>query len=279
MSDSQDGGLRDLLRAEHELLGAVFDDLGLVDRYDETDVELDALLAGCALTDLSGSPALLLAGGPAPDFAHAALAGRALAVGECAHEAVLSGDGSLVGAPLVARTGDAEYVLWDLSPRAEAAFSWLRFIAGIEQGGVRPFAGLKASDASDQLATLLLAGPAASAVLKDYLHGGDELPKRGQAASLMLDRMGCLVLGLPWGDSAWLVCVGARYARVLWRSLLSFNVTTPVGRAALSIWTRRELGWYDWLDGEDRVVRSADELRKVGLVRAGSDFVGARGLA
>lgn len=270
-----------LLHAEHELLGASFERAGeglrVVASYTAPDAEADAFTSGAALADLTGLPSLLISGAPAQSLAELAFAGRRLAVGESAQEALLSGDGSLLAAPLLARTGDQEYVAWDLTARAETGFAWVTFLSGIEQNGKAPFAGVEASDISTQLLPLLLAGPAADSVLTDYLHG-QALPAAGQVASLALDRIQSLVVGLPDAPHAWLLLVPPQMARVFWRSFLSFPVVAPVGRRAVDAWLSREYDWYRVVQGPDKLALGRDRLAGLGLVREDAGFVGARGL-
>lgn len=275
--------LADLLRAEHELLGAAFvrsdlRDFEYVARYQELEPEVDAFTSGAALADLTGLASILVSGQPAEALATMAFAGRKLGVGEVSFEGVISGDGSLLGAPLLARTGDREFVALELSDRAETVYSWLGFLAAIQQGDQAPFSGVETTDMSTRLVPLLMAGPGAPTVLLDYIHQGT-LPDAGQATTLMLDSIHCLAIGLPVQTSAWLMLVPPQAARILWRSFLSFPIVTPVGRQAVDAWLERELAWYALVRGTDRIELPARELRSYGLVRSGSDFVGARSLA
>ena len=57
------------------------------------------------------------------------------------------------------------------------------------------------------------------------------------------------------------------------------QLATPVGRQAVGAWLARQLAWYALLSGTDGIKLPARELRSYGLVRPGSDFVGARSLA
>ena len=271
--------LADLLRAEHELLGAAFvrsdlRDFEYVARYQELEPEVDAFTSGAALADLTGLASILVSGQPAEALATMAFAGRKLGVGEVSFEGVISGDGSLLGAPLLAR----EFVALELSDRAETVYSWLGFLAAIQQGDQAPFSGVETTDMSTRLVPLLMAGPGAPTVLLDYIHQGT-LPDAGQATTLMLDSIHCLAIGLPVQTSAWLMLVPPQAARILWRSFLSFPIVTPVGRQAVDAWLERELAWYALVRGTDRIELPARELRSYGLVRSGSDFVGARSLA
>lgn len=272
-----------LLHGEHVLLGASFlpsERTGVlgVDSY-PCDAEFDATKT--ALCDLTGSTYLLAHGADARRFAELALAGSRLAVGEASFEAVLSGDASLIGAPLVARTGDGEYVVLDASPAAEGVGAWLEFLSAASEGERRAFDDLKVEDAVHLLVPLVLLGPGASEILRDYLGDGVSLPRPGTACQLMLDAIGVVVVafGDGLGSTGYLVLVPPARARVLWRSLLSFEAVCPVGRGALSRLLGRGLPWHGVLDGSGPASVDGATLRSWGLLRDGADFVGGRSLA
>lgn len=273
----------DILAAEHALLGSVAAPEGQVPHVQSYGLgpgERVAHREGVALVDLSGMSAHLMNGAASPSFVSAAFAGPHLSVGECAFEAVLLGDGSIASVALLARSGDAEYVCWDLSARADVLAGWLSFLSSVEQGGVSPFAGVTLEDVEKHLVPLLLWGPQAPAVLADYL-GSQTLPGRGSVAHLMLDRIGCLVVTPDLGDTpAYLVLVPPRVARVLWRSFLSFPVVTPMGRTAFMEGLEDALPWFaEVAEVQDKLAISSKKLSEWGLVRDDGTFVGARGLA
>jgi len=276
--------IRTILHDEHLLLGAVMGE-GACGR--SVPLSYPVVSAGersfgeALLCDLTGHGSLLLSGASAPSFVSAAFAGRVLAVGEVAFEAVLTGDGAVVSIVLLARTGDAEYACWDLSGKGDALHAWLGFLARVEEGGVRAFPDLALEDAAEALVPLLLWGPEATNVLSDYL--GTQLPPApGTIANRNLDAIGCLVATLPEvGECGYLVLVPPRYARVLWRSFLSFPVVTPMGRRELVFAVSGlfpQLGGDAFVEGK-RAVCPRDALVEAGLVRAEQTFVGARGLA
>ena len=235
---------------------------------------------GALLCDLTGHGSLLMSGPSSPQFVAAAFAGRLLAIGEVSLEAVLTGDGALVSVALLARTGDAEYACWDLTGTGDALHAWLSFLSNVEQGGSRVFPELSIEDASEALVPLLLWGNYASTVLSDYT-ANQAIPAAGTIASLNLDAIGCLVAAPRLGaEPAFLVLVPPRYARVLWRSFLSFPAVMPVGKLDLVSYVASlypQLG--DLSVSGQRVVVSGAALAEAGLIREERNFVGARGLS
>nr|WP_314638297.1 aminomethyl transferase family protein [uncultured Olsenella sp.] len=275
--------LQSELHEEHLLLGASFPEgeaplLGPVSYV--TEGADDPFRGGCALCDLTGTLVLLASGGPASSWAQAAFAGDGLAVGECSFQPALLGDGSLASIPLLGRTGDDEYAIWDLSPRSQTLSAWLSFLANVEQGGYKPYEGLGTEDVTDRLVPLALWGDSAEAVLRDYLPGEDTLPAAGRLGELLLDgRIGCLIARLPLaGEDCFLLMVPPTLVRRLWRSLLSFGSVTPVGHGRVVSRLGELLPWSRWLSQTDRVAPTEGELEGQGLLRASGDFVGARGL-
>lgn len=272
------------LYQEHLYLGGnfgegVFPSLEMPQRYGTGEKEGAAFVEGAALADLSGTHSVLVSGTPARAFAEAAFAGRELAVGECAFEAVLGGNGILMSVPLLARTGDAEYVLWDASERFELLSGWIGFLAGVSQDDFAPYAGLEQEDVTGRLVPLLLWGPAAPHVLGDYLAAGESLPTEGHVRDLRLDSISAIVAALPVPDGrCYLVLVPPAYAPTIWRSFLSFNEVSPVGERALVARAQGELGWLGWVEDTDRVKPTRAELQRWGLARHAGNFVGARAL-
>lgn len=271
------------LYTEHLLLGATFEESRVVGHYHaEPGAEgvWSRLHKGAVLCDVSDALVLLLAGGPATSFAEAAFAGRRLRVGECAFEAALTGDGSVASVPLLARTGQAEYVCGDLSVRSDVLEAWLGFLGSVSNDGVTPFEGLEQEDASGTHAALLLWGRASTDVLVDYVGSWTDLPALGHVTSCMLDRLPCFVLRPDLGrEPAYVVLVPPAHAIALWRSLLSFTQVAPLGRTSLRSLLHRTLPWTAQMKAGDAICMSASELKRAGLVRGDATYVGARGLA
>lgn len=272
-----------LLREEHEYLGArlrTVDALERVDGYLDSAAEREGLSSGAGLVDMAGTASWLLSGEVSEGFAGAAFAGRRLGVGKCAFESTLLGDGSVASVVLLARTGTGEYVCWDGGSRAQVLDGWLSFLSSIEQGGVRPFAGLSIEDASESLAPLVLWGPRSRVVLGDYLAEGVTLPEAGQVVDLRLDSIPALVVCPPIDSgNCLMLLVPPGFVRVLWRSLLSFATVVPVGMDALEERVRACLPWYGTVCATiDKLWLAASELGEWGLMREGEDYVGARGI-
>lgn len=272
-----------ILHDEHLLLGAKMGE-GAFGRFVPLTYPSagtgEHLLEGAALFDLAGHGSLLFSGASAPSFVDAAFAGKVLEIGQVSLEAVLTGDGALVSVALLARTGDAEYACWDVSGRGDALHAWLSFLSMVEQGGTRAFPDLTIEDASEALVPLLLWGDAATAVISDYL-GDQALPDAGTVRNLNLDALGCLVATPRLNASpSFLVLVPPPYARVLWRSFLSFPVVVPCGRDELLELVSDALPSFEGaLQEQGRVTTSQDVLESAGLIRKEPTFVGARGLS
>lgn len=273
------------LYQEHVYLGATFapSDEGDVMRVASYPSEKGSFDPEAAyLCDLTGSTYELISGDASQSLAEAFFCGKKLAVGECAWEASLTAEGALTSVPLVARTGGAEYVLLDPSPRGDVASAWLGFISSIEQGGYAPYAEAKVEEATDMLTPLLLAGHAARTVLADYVGHPRDLATAGSVRNVRLDRIATVMIGLRLPGvpdmPAYVLLVPAAQATTLWRSFLSFSVVEPVGFGALGRAIRSLTPWGDDLYEKDQVKPGAEQLLSAGLLRAERDFVGARGL-
>ncbi|MDM8270996.1 hypothetical protein [Thermophilibacter provencensis] len=278
-----------VLHGEHVLLGATFepgfDDLLAVCSYacekDDAVFFEGAEKDGALLCDLTGCAYVLVSGDGAGALVGTALCGDELAVGSAAFEGVLTGDGSLISTPLAVRTGDREIVLVDPSCHGEALVGWLSFLAGAEQGGVRPFAGTLVEPASEMLVALLLAGPAAERVLADYVSSPARLPRPAEVLQAHLDAIPAVLVGIPGADElprGYLVLVPPARARALWRSLLSFGEISPVGHETLRRILCDTVPWGGFLATASPAHVSAGNLKRWHLLREGADFIGARGL-
>ncbi len=274
------------LYQEHVFLGASFESSldesrQVVNAYAAEKDAIAAMGKGCVLADLTGSTYQLVSGADAATMAQAAFCGKRLAVGECAFEPALGGDGCLMSIPLVVRCGDTEHVVVDLSTRGAIAQAWLGFLATAEEGGVRPFGNTSIEDATSMLTPLLLMGSLGGHVLADYLHG-QALPRPGQVASISLDAISAVVACAPLATSgicAYFLFVPPAKARVLWRSFLSFEEVTPVGLPGAKRALFSALPFSDLCEKNDKVMVSGDQLQALGLMRADGGFIGQGALA
>ena len=271
------------LYQEHLLLGALFGELeaflAAPLHYGNPQAERESFAEGCALSDLTGMTSILVTGEGAESFIATACACEALAVGSCSFGAVVTGDGSIASVPLVARTGNNEYLVLDPSERGLMLQPWLQFLANIEQNGFKPFASVKVEDATDALVPLLLWGPQARAILADYVPTIDALPEAGHIRNVRLDRIECLVACLPLADEeAYVVFAPPAMARTLWRSFLSFGSVAPVGIHQLGSKARASMPWMKRVLSQDRFEATLEELLEWELARAERTFVGARAL-
>lgn len=267
------------LYEEHLLLGALMEELeefGLVvpASYPGEAPELDG--SATLLSDLTGLPYALMSGSDAATVIEMACAGKELAVGECAFEAVLFGDGRLLAAPFVLRTGAGEYCLIDLSGKDDACMEWLLALSRMKQGSERIFEDVEIEDATEMLVPLLLAGPEARMVLNDYLSEGANLPEPGEVRSLALDRIQALVACVDGLEDTFIVLVPPTRSRVLWRSFLSFSCVYPIGFLTLRNLFELRLPWFDLLGSEEPL--KASQLAAHKLIRPNGQFVGMRGL-
>lgn len=267
------------LYGEHLVLGATFGEDAVVASYAH-EASGDVLESYQAtLCDLTHMQVLYFAGPDAPSFAHAAFAQTPLAVGSCGFGAVLTGDGNVASVPLLARTGNQEYVALDPSRRADVLSAWLSFLSNVSSDGYAPYANMQTQDATATHVVLLLEGPAAPRVLEDYL-GDQHLPKTGRVASVLLDRIPCIVLNTGNGDRpAFILMVPPHAAVALWRSFLSFTEVTPIGTDAFTRMTTQRHPWYNKLnEANGSLSLPAKDLMQWGLVRNTDDYVGARAL-
>ena len=272
------------LYEEHLLLGATFErtELGALRTvaYGASSPVAESLEDGTLLADATGMRMLLASGDPVAAFGEAAFAAEPLAVGHAGFSPVFLGDGAVASIPLAARTGDHELLAFDASPRAGGLSAWLTFVASIEQNGFRPYEGLEVQDVSRDLVPLVLWGNDAPRVLGDYVGGDSSLPRADHVANLMLDgRIPVVACAVSLGGAPlYVLLVPPSFARVLWRSLLSFTGVRPTGLAELCDAASASAPWLDALQKPDRVRFERADLLEWGLIRPSADFIGGRAL-
>ena len=132
------------------------------------------------------------------------------------------------------------------------------------------------------LVPLLLCGAKARDVLADYVKSPSDLPRPGRVTQIKLDSILCVVAAAPLphaGVDAFLVFVSPAQATILWRSFLSFQEVSPAGTVILDQLVRQGLPWGEAASSLGRVEPGQEALSGWGLLRPGSDFIGARALS
>ena len=107
-------------------------------------------------------------------------------------------------------------------------------------------------------------------------------PATARVAQIKLDSILCVVAAAPLphaGVDAFLVFVSPAQATILWRSFLSFQEVSPAGTVILDQLVRQGLPWGEDASSLGRVEPSQETLSGWGLLRPGSDFIGARALS
>ncbi len=272
-----------VLEGEHLLLGGTMepDAQGRPEAawYGDGAGEPAAFREGCALADVGGLVATCISGDAADAFVSAVFTCYVPAPGRLAGALSLMGDGRVVAPVFLAGLAPKEFCVWCPAELAAGLGEWMRGIAAVESDGVAPYASVGFSHGAPLSTTLMLAGPEAADVLGDYLSAGASLPEPGTLANVRLDAIDTVVMRPEVGSFApYLVVVPDASARVLWRSLLSFQAVAPVGTSA--VWGRvaeEAPGLVDFLD-EPMERRLPADLGLQGLLRPGGDFIGARAL-
>ena len=282
---TENSGFETPLLNEHMLLGAILEngEKGFASKavvYGDGTAERDALRDGCGVADLSYLRMMLIGGDAAEPFFSATVACELPAVGECRFGAILAGDAAVIATPLVVRTGDHEFLLLEGQDRWPAMDAWLRWVADLEQDGVRPYAGVSVSEVTGSLVPLLLHGPTAGEVLGDYLKGNGGLPQGGICSQALLDERIPAIIVCPGfsKEPSYLAFVPNKNAVVIWRSLMSFGSVAPVGSSAVEGLAGRTLGWARLMRGADRVTLPTEALYRWDLARKSGGFIGARSL-
>lgn len=271
------------LLEELALLGAVVEDdaLGRPEAvyFGDGAAEPRAFDGGCALADMGGIAALYISGEGAQEFCSTVFTAEPPAAGDLAWSLVLMGDGTVMAPVLLAGTAPGEWCAWTAPETAEGLSAWLEGIRSIEQDGVAPYASVEMGPGAPFSTMLMLAGPEAQAVLRDYVPADAELPAPGTIANVTLDAIPTVMLRpVLGGDAPWLALVPDPKVRVLWRSFLSFETVSPVGSSA--VWGRIERACpraVAFLDDPRPGVKPAD-LGLEGLLRPEGGFIGARAL-
>ncbi len=272
------------LQPEHELLGAhINPELQIVENYGDLSAELEALKESQAVVDLHGCRMLLVEGSAAEHFMQCAMATQALFVGQNAFSAVFDSDGRLLGCPLVIRTGDHEYLLFDKGIQFENILDWLQALSQAKQAGQLLFNSVSVEEKTGVLYPLALCGPGAKDILNDYLQDTSALQYPGMTTALKLDQIESIASRLALEYPVYFLLVPPTMARILFRSFLSFKELQTAGIQAL---TEHLAGgecsflklFCEPQEGEEAPVFELEVFIKRGLVRQEPTYLGARAL-
>lgn len=236
------------------------------------------------LMDMDGYEFSYVHGPAATSFISCASASPLPAISQLAPAALLSGTGSLLSLPFIARTQADEYLVFDYSPRAATTFSWLSFVRAIEDRGTKVFADVTSERSIEDLVPLALVGEAAGTIIQDYLAADEELCKPGSIASYSFD--GSIpVLVFSFDASAYLLLVPSARVRILWRSLLSHTELSPKEPGYFNHVLARAYPLLAHLSKADPEAElstspqlSSTQLKHAGLIRQDTNFIGARAL-
>ncbi len=270
------------LKPEHEILGAhLNDEHQNVIHYGNPEQELEALKSGQAVVDLHGYRMLLVEGVTAEYFMQCACATQMLFVGQNAFTAVFDSDGRLLGCPLIMRTGDQEFLLFDRGIQFENILDWFMALVAAKQEGELLFNGVSVSEKTGALYPLALCGPGSKVILNDYLEDKQALEFPGITSSLKLDKIETIASRLAMEYPVYLLLVPPTMARTLFRSFLSFKQLDTVGFD--TFWKFLSEGECSFLQlftpdegNQSSKLFDLNEFKDRGLVRSDATYIGAR---
>ncbi len=270
------------LKPEHEILGAhLNDELEHVVDYGDQAYELKALKEGQAVVDLHSYRMLLISGESAEYFMQCACATQMLFVRQNAFTAVFDSDGRLLGCPLIMRTGDHEFLLFDQGIQFENILDWFKALASAKQEEQLLFEGLNIEEKTGFLYPLVLCGPGSKNILNDYLEDKQALEFPGMTEALKLDKIDTIASRLALEYPVYLLLVPPTMARTLFRSFLSFKQLDTVGYETFwKFLSDEECSFLKLFipvqEGEKAKIFNLDEFKDRGLIRADSTYIGAR---
>lgn len=231
----------------------------------------------CCIADMSGVFYRVISGVDAQAYISMLSATDHAGIGDTRLSCVLSGDGSVISYPFIAHSGDNEYVILDTSSRAQTLGMWMDFVQHIKQDTYEPFAHVRIETYDEKLVPIALYGSAADQLLLDYIDHDNAVFENGSVCAISLDgHITCLCLHPS--QSWYLLFVPARYARLMWRSFLSFAYVEPqpyqhaCTRLCLSL--PEELN----VNSNDKLTLSYRVLNNYNLVRSDMSYIGAREL-
>ena len=231
----------------------------------------------CFIADMSGVFYRVIFGVDAQAYISMLSATDHAGIGDTRLSCVLSGDGSVISYPFIAHSGDNEYVILDTSSRAQTLGMWMDFVQHIKQDSYEPFAHVRIETYDEKLVPIALYGSAADQLLLDYIDHDSAVFENGSVCAISLDgHITCLCLHPS--QSWYLLFVPARYARLMWRSFLSFAYVEPQpykhACTSLCLSLPEELN----VNSNDKLTLSYRVLNNYNLVRSDVSYIGAREL-
>ena len=231
----------------------------------------------CFIADMSGVFYRVLSGVDAQAYISMLSATDHAGIGDTRLSCVLSGDGSVISYPFIARTGDSEYVILDASARSQTLSMWMDFVQHIKQDTYEPFAHVHIETFNDKLVPIALYGSAANQLLLDYIPQDSPIFENHRVDVISLDsHITCLCLH-PC-QSWYMLFVPAKYARLMWRSFLSFTYVKPQpyhhACDYLCASQPEELN----VNSNDKLTLTFRVLNNYNLVRSDTSYIGAREL-
>ena len=203
---------------------------------------------------------------------------RSLARGRVRYGVMLREDGMVFDDGTTAYVGEHHYFMTTTTANAAAVLAHLEFLLQV----LWPHLRVQVASATDQWATMALAGPSSRAVLARVIEGG-----ASAAANETLPHLGVLdarVAGIPCrvfrmtysGELAYEIAAPADQALHVWETMLEAGRTeniVPYGTEAMGA-LRIEKGHVAGPELDGRT--TADDLGLGGLVSSKKDFIGRR---
>lgn len=274
-----------ILYDEHVVLGATFsfDEAGgeYVTSYPQQSPDTveskDLADHECCIADMSGVFYRVISGVDAQAYISMLSATDHAGIGDTRLSCVLSGDGSVISYPFIARTGDSEYVILDTSARSQTLGMWMDFVQHIKQDTYEPFANVHIETYDEKLVPIALYGNGVNQLLLDYIPQDSAIFENHRVNVISLDsHITCLCLH-PC-QSWYMLFVPAKYARLMWRSLLSFTYVKPQpyhhACDYLCASQPEELN----VNSNDKLTLTFRVLNNYNLVRSDTSYIGAREL-
>lgn len=269
---------------EHQILGAQFqlDEEGILRpiSYGQTmgeHVDRSDCSSSCTLADMDGAYMSFVEGKDATRFIHMLLATHIPAEGHLSLNCILTGEAHVVAFPYVACLSQDAYLIFDYTKRAPILSGWIEFVQHMQDPNTHTpiFQNLTITDEKDSLIPLSLRGDKALHILRDYT---DDIPQSSGTCSYMLldGRIPAYICCLA--PHAYILITPAPYAKVIWRSLLSFQELDVEPAQEVLRGERLRNPAFSHANTSDTLYLGEDLLCQLVDIRSTSDFIGARSL-